>query len=421
MSLPRVLVVSHGHPDLSKGGAEVAAYNLFRGLRDKGAEALFLARVDQPSHGGSTFSARAPNELLFHTGMRDFFNFRIAQAEHAWRDFRDLLERFRPDVIHFHHYVHLGLELISVARATCPSACIAVTLHEYLALCNNNGQMVKTDGTLCHASTPFDCARCFTNHSPADFFLRNQLIKNAFRAVDLFVAPSAFLKDRYVKWGLEEERIVILENGHAAVEPPCPRPLGEHGVRGRFAYFGQMNPYKGIDVLLKAFSMLDEETREVVHLDIYGANLSNQAPEFREPVEALLESLDDVVTMHGPYKHEELGTLMANVDWVVMPSTWWENSPMVIQEAFSYRRPVICADIGGMAEKVSHGVNGIHFRSRSARNLADTVRRASSDEQLWNQLVTGITPPPTVEAITDAHLDRYVFGERRPSTKLRAG
>jgi len=54
---------------------------------------------------------------------------------------------------------------------------------------------------------------------------------------------------------------------------------------------------------------------------------------------------------------------MAAVDWVVVPSIWWENSPLVIQEAFAHGRPVICSDIGGMAEKVAHEKNGLHFRA----------------------------------------------------------
>ena len=51
---------------------------------------------------------------------------------------------------------------------------------------------------------------------------------------------------------------------------------------------------------------------------------------------------------------------MAEVDWVVVPSIWWENAPLVIQEAFRHRRPVICGDIGGMAEMVRDGVDGLH-------------------------------------------------------------
>jgi glycosyltransferase involved in cell wall biosynthesis len=84
---------------------------------------------------------------------------------------------------------------------------------------------------------------------------------------------------------------------------------------------------------------------------------------------------------------------MAAIDWVVVPSIWWENSPLVIQEAFAHGRPVICSDIGGMAEKVTHGVNGLHFRAGDPRSLADVIRRAVEDPGLWDDLRAGIPAP----------------------------
>jgi hypothetical protein len=70
---------------------------------------------------------------------------------------------------------------------------------------------------------------------------------------------------------------------------------------------------------------------------------------------------------------------MGDVDWVVVPSVWWENSPLVIQEAFQRGRPVICSDIGGMAEKVADGVDGLHFRAGDPEALAATIARAATD------------------------------------------
>ncbi len=82
--------------------------------------------------------------------------------------------------------------------------------------------------------------------------------------------------------------------------------------------------------------------------------------------------------MAGRYDRTRVaGELMAEVDWVIVPSIWWENSPLVIQEAFTYGRPVICSGIGGMAEKVTDGVNGLHFRVGDPRSLAETMRRAA--------------------------------------------
>ena len=74
-----------------------------------------------------------------------------------------------------------------------------------------------------------------------------------------------------------------------------------------------------------------------------------------------------------------LSEMMSNVDWVVVPSRWWESSPLVIQDAFLHGRPVICSDIGAMAEKVAHEVNGLHFTVADPPSLADAVCRAVTD------------------------------------------
>ncbi|MEI8641049.1 glycosyltransferase [Pseudoalteromonas sp. Hal099] len=103
---------------------------------------------------------------------------------------------------------------------------------------------------------------------------------------------------------------------------------------------------------MQAFSALPEKIKQQVHLDIHGANLEHQTGEFKEKVKELLEELEGTVTMHGSYEPHEMPGLLAQTDWVIIPSVWWENSPMVIQEAYKHGRPLIGSDIGGMAEKL---------------------------------------------------------------------
>jgi glycosyltransferase involved in cell wall biosynthesis len=131
---------------------------------------------------------------------------------------------------------------------------------------------------------------------------------------------------------------------------------------------------------------------------MHGANLDLQPSEFQRQVEDLLIACEDTATLVGRYEPDELPGLMANVDWVVVPSIWWENSPLVIQEAFLHGRPVICSDIGGMAEKVTDGVNGLYFRARNPASLASTIRRATMTQNVWHSLRKGI---PHVYGIED--------------------
>ena len=372
--LPRIMIVVHGHPSTSKGGAEIAAYNLFKEFRRQGAECLFVARSVEPSHGGSAFSVVDDGELLFHTRMSDFFLFRSAEPSHITQNFRELLQSFMPDVVHFHHYVHLGLEMIPETRRTAPNAKIFVTFHEFLAICHHNGQMVKTEThNLCYRASPRDCSYCFKDRSPGDFFLRERYIKAIFEDVTAFMAPSNFLKSRYAAWGLPEEKIHVIENGQPKVERLPPRPLAEGEVRGRFAYFGQINPYKGVDILLEAFHLLPHSMRHKVHLDIHGANLEQQEPAFQMHIRQLLEKLGHSVSWHGPYEADEMPQLLAEIDWVVIPSIWWENSPLVLQEAYNFGRPVITANIGGMAEKNLGSKTEMQFSVGNAVSLSQVM------------------------------------------------
>jgi glycosyltransferase involved in cell wall biosynthesis len=161
--------------------------------------------------------------------------------------------------------------------------------------------------------------------------------------------------------------------------------------RNRFGYFGQLNPYKGADVLLKAMQILGDDFDG--HLWIFGANLEIQPPEFRDPFQALVAG-EASVSFPGPYGRKDLPKLMSRIDWVVVPSLWWETGPIVVWEAFQHGRPVICSDIGGMSEKVTDGVNGLHFRTGDPYDLAETMRRATETPGLWDELHAGVPLEP---------------------------
>ncbi len=154
---------------------------------------------------------------------------------------------------------------------------------------------------------------------------------------------------------------------------PAPRQQ-----RLRIGYFGQINPFKGVDVLLKALELLPEAKRASLFVGLHGANLDMQKPEFRARIETLLAGLTDCVTMAGPYDNSRVLDLMAEYDWIIMPSIWWENSPVVIQEALAIGRSILCSRIGGMAEKASGQV--VLFEPGNAMDLAQKLSELISGE-----------------------------------------
>ena len=140
------------------------------------------------------------------------------------------------------------------------------------------------------------------------------------------------------------------------------------------------------------------ETEPDIRAWLHGTNLDIQPEDFQAEFDELMEAAGDSVMMAGRYESHELPRLMEQIDWVVVPSRWWENSPLVIQEAFAYGRPVISSDIGGMAEKVVDGVNGLHFRAGDPLSLVKTMRTAVADEGLWDKLRAGI---PSVHSMAE--------------------
>ncbi len=92
--------------------------------------------------------------------------------------------------------------------------------------------------------------------------------------------------------------------------------------------FGQINPFKGIDVLIDAISRVPEQVwGEDSRLMIFGGNLEKQPPAFQERMQKLIEEAGPRVHFYSAYQNAEMPRLMQSVDWVVMPSIWWENSP----------------------------------------------------------------------------------------------
>jgi len=406
----RTLIVSHGHPDFNKGGAEVAAYNLYSAMRDRGEDAFFLARTSQPPHGGAAFSSRKDKrEILFHTTMDDGFLFSNLKTRHLWQEFRDLLQLIKPDVVHLHHYFLLGIEIFTEIRNMLPHARIVLTLHEYLAICHNKGLMIKTNGKLCYGASARDCYNCFNSVQPGDFFLREKYIKNHFDMVDHFISPSLFLKKRYVEWGIEEAKISVIENGLPEAASSVIDAGNEDILKPKqtFAFFGQINPYKGIDVLLQALTLLPKAIRQQVRVEIHGANLDQQESKYQKKVKKLLKKLGKTAIFQGAYEQHEMPTLLRAVDWAVVPSIWWENSPVVIQEALAAKVPLIVSNIGGMSEKVRDGIDGFHFRHSNPADLAAVIERCVMQPTIRSKMSDNIKPILKLEECLLLHQKVY--------------
>jgi len=415
---PRILVMSHSHPRITRGGAEISAYALFKALQQRGYPAWFAGCSGSGSENraGATFAQPyGPSEYVYYSNA-PFDYFKFANPDPSYPDaLEQLLAELKPDFVHLHHYSRFGVETFAIIRRTLPATKILLSLHEYLLICNHNGQMVKTgDLRLCYEETIDACAACFKDKSARDFFLRKRFVMTFLDDVDLFISPSHFLADRYIAWGIPRQKMVMLENLPSALSGERKRAaifdrdgMSEDGVieprELRIGFFGQMSPLKGIVVLIEAARRLEKMEIENLVIDIYG-DYSSQPPEYQVAVTKALAETGKNVIYHGRYDNSRVHSLMIAMDAIVTPSIWWENSPLVIQEAFAAGKPVICSDIGGMAEKVRHGVDGLHFETGNPGHLAQLLARLARKPSLIDELSQSVQAPLD----TDLRLNDYL-------------
>ena len=397
MSAP-IAIIAHAHPSLSKGGAEIAAATLFRGLRALGVPAVFIVAV--PEADRYRLELAADEYAVFHDPDRYDHLYHLAAPAVA-RDLCAVIEATGAEMLVFHHFLYLGLNSLRDAVAL-PGRRGTLVLHEFLAMCHHHGQMITAGNwSLCSAATASRCAGCYPLLGRPRFELRRQVVAEMLDLLAGFIAPSRFLADRFIAWGLPAARMHVVENGLAQPMPPSGQPPVERG-RFVFGYFGQLNPFKGVDVLLRATALLGGlMPAPSIEIRIHG-NIIGQPAGFLTRLEAL-EASQPMLRVMGPYDNDQVMNLMSDCDYVVVPSIWWENSPVVIQEAFAAGRPVICTGIGGMAEKVVPGVGGLHFRRDDAGHLAQ-VMLGAADRAVFDRLRAGLPRPGDAPAMARQYL-----------------
>jgi glycosyltransferase involved in cell wall biosynthesis len=391
-----ICILSHSHPDFSKGGGEIAAMNQFTALRAAGHRVVMVSASEPASHYATS---RPVETILRHGEDAYFYNFagmtddRLAWADHQQRRLLvEFLAGLDCAVYHLHHYWRVGTDLIAELMEARPDATFVLTLHEMLAICLNRGQMVMTrSNELCRRESLMRCLACFPEQSLERFAFRKATLLSTLRRFDTLLYPSDFIRARYEDWGLVGPRAAVVENylGDAMHDAARPGRAPPGATATHIGFFGLPSAFKGLDVLVRALP-LALRARPDLTLTVYGADRADALRGF-PALEPLVDALGPALTFAGRYDSADAVALMRGVGWVVVPSIWWENSPVVIQEARHAGTPLIVSDIGGMAEKVQEGVDGLHFRRGSGVDLARALVEAA-DPALRARLAASIRP-----------------------------
>ncbi|MEZ4641109.1 MAG: glycosyltransferase family 4 protein [Caldilineaceae bacterium] len=429
----KITIPVHHFPPQYSSGAELYSYRLARALRRRGhdAQVVTIEAIDQGAPDQLSVAQDVYDGIpvwrlsfdIFRSPQRRIWDFDNALIG-AW--FADYLKQEQPDLIHLQAGYLIGVAPVNAATAA--NVPLVLTLHDFWYLCPRH-TLQRGDGSLCTQipASPAGCVWCRKleqkRYQLADQLsggIAGQVMQNlalkdetaivaerrsrlseALRHVDAVIAPSQFMADQFAQ-DVAADRMHVLRYGLAPFQP-AQTQRSHSGDTLHIGYTGQIAPHKGVHLLVKAFRNLRTQAR-AAQLHIYGGLESY--PEYVTHLRKLAAD-DPRIHLHGRFAGAQLPEVLATLDVVVVPSTWYENSPFAIMEAHAAGLPVITAALGGMAELVRHEVDGLHFQAGDAQDLAIQLQRMLDDADLAPQLAQRIQPPMSIDAEVDRLLEIY--------------
>src|SRR5262245_52320901 len=433
----KVLEVVHGFPPSAQGGAEIYAWTHAQTLRDLGDEVLVLTRdadVTRHEHDVRETMVDGLNVVRINNTFASVRRFEDSYRNEAIGAIaREVIDAFRPDVAHLHHLTCLSTAIpATLAARGIP---VFYTLHDYWLMCHR-GQLLDTAYRLCEGPGPSGCSGCvgaagglpasafvaagavrhLERHLPASISgplgrasrrvasglasdgdaeresrTRTDHMREVCRHVTQFLAPSSHMRDRFVRFGIPAARITV--SGYGFDDRPFRGLERSTSPQLRIGFLGSLMVSKGPHVLLEAFAKLPRGTATVT---LYGAPVDYHGDSsYRGVLVPLLARSG--VRLAGPIPHKDVPRTLADIDVLVVPSIWPENSPLVIREAFLAGVPVIASRIGGIVEIVEDGVNGLLFEEADAEDLRRALQRFIDEPSLADELRRGAPAVRTIE------------------------
>lgn len=192
--------------------------------------------------------------------------------------------------------------------------------------------------------------------------------------------PSAYLRELALRWGVAADRVSVLPNPAPVLPPDLPardelrRTLGLNGATLAFA--GRLTAQKSLGRALEAVAGADG-----VQLVIAG-----EGPDRKQLEERAAElGIAQRVRFLGAQPREQIVELFRAADAAILSSSW-ENFPHVVVEALAAGTPVLAMSVGGVAEVVRDGENGLLVPAGDTAALGEAVRRYFGDESLRERL-----------------------------------
>jgi glycosyltransferase involved in cell wall biosynthesis len=400
----RIAMVVHKLPPESLGGTELYTMSLARHLTARGHQVAIFCPTDSDVRAIQAEQGiiiwREPRSRSVLPGPAGEF-VRTLRDPAVERGFERFLAEIQPELIHVQHLQGVSIRLLRLARGV-PRM---LTLHDYWYFCPNS-QLILPNGALCDGPRGGrSCIVCGLARAGLSlpgtrlggaigavastaFMWRYRAVRRVMGEVERFVAPSAFLRERYVAEGIAPERIALLPHGldieRLAPHGPAPGSPG----RPHIGYLGAIAWQKGLHILIEAFNRLPEGA----HLTVYGD--VTVFPEYAAQVRALARHPG--IRFAGALPPEGVGDALRALDCLVVPSLWHETFSLVAQEALGVGVPVVASRVGALPERVVDGVTGRLTPPGDVDALAEALADVVLHPERLAAYRVNICPDPTM-------------------------
>lgn len=364
----KIMICCNVYPPNFIGGAELIAHSQALELKKIGHDVVvFTGDIGEWGKRHSIKSEIYEGlkvyrvRLISQDYQPEYINFYHEKVENH---FKDVLNSFSPDVVHFHNVIGLSLGLVHIAKQRGIKT--VLTLHDNWGFCYKN-TIIKNEGEICQDFTR--CRECMPyiseeHNSGIPIRIRQDFFKITLKDVDEFISPSQYLAKNYNLAGIPDKKMHVIWNG-IEVQKFSKISKTPNDRRIRFTFIGYFGKHKGIHVLIDALSYLNNSNLFTVNLVGKGELMESIKNKVQEM------GLGDIVSFWG--KIDDIGDAYRGTDVFILPSIWPENQPVTITEAMASKIPVIASNSGGVPELIEDGKTGYLFEAGNPRDLAQKM------------------------------------------------
>ncbi len=440
----KILLIIHDFLPRHMAGSEIYTYKLAKELSGRHDVALYFTEhrpeCEQYSLNKGDYDGLQFFEATYNHSVNSFKETYLNSAME--KNFIAVLDDFKPDVIHIQHLLYHSLNYLKIAKDL--NIPVVYTLHDYWLTCPDmrGGIRFTADETVCEDISYERCALCVEPRlnppgniehrlyllnrylipaviSRAEWFRklgkwviekmrrenalaetetdvladligeRKKTVLELSGLVDVFIAPSKFLRKEHIQFGIDEKKIVYSDYGFDMKPFENIKRINSDVLR--FAFIGTPSPHKGLSTLIMAFNSLPENITAELH--VYGD--LEVFSEYTKELKKLAQHRK--IKFCGKFDNNTISDIYSKIDVLIVPSLWFENSPLTIHESFMAGIPVITSDFGGMRELVIDGRNGFLFERGNSGSLRKVIMKIIDNPKIMESLDFSIVPVKSIE------------------------